>query len=186
MQNDIPTPILLNCWKHHLEFLRIKIGQCSNLQEIAEDIKSLGENSIDLYLGQLTPKEISDEVIALLLNNQILAEEQFKVWLRESPKIFRELDLSDGSRWTILPGTKPNRYVHIHPSRYSLNTLRIKAQSIKTAVGLVVMHPKKSFSQIPLKSINDIRQNMLGLSPIKNAKASVGIKKVYQLLTSEY
>jgi len=185
MQNDIPTPILLNCWKHHLEFLRGKIKQCSNLQEIAEDIKSLGENSIDLYLGQLTPKEISEEVIALLLNNQILAEEQFRIWLRESPKRFRELDLSDGSRWTILPGTKSNRYVHIHPSRYSSNTIRIKAHSIKTAVGLVIMHSKKSFSQIPLENINEIRQNMLGLSPIKNAKVSVGIKRAYQLLISE-
>jgi hypothetical protein len=185
MQREIPLPILLNCWKHHLEFLRRKIELCSNLQEIAENIKSLGENSIDLYIGHLTPKEISDEVIVLLLNNKILAEEQFRVWISESPKRFRELDLSDGSQWTILPGTKPNRYVHIHPSRYSSKTIRIKAQSIKTALGLVIMQSKKSFNQIPLKSINEIRQNMLGLSPTKNAKTSVGIKRVYQLLTSE-
>ncbi len=180
--NEIPPPIILNCWKHHLGFLREMAKQNFTSSRLSEYLKPIGENTVDLYTGLLSPEQVSTEIIKALAYLRALSEEEFANWIAIGPKRFQEIKLHDGSNWTILPGNQKGRYIHIHPSRYSAYTIRVKAQSIKTAFILARNYKGIPLGQIPLESINNIRQNVLDLSPIKSVGLSSGIKTVYLLL----
>ncbi len=88
----------------------------------------------------------------------------YKNWLDQNNG-FRELIISDSSIWTLRIIDKES-YIHIHPSRYSDHTIRLKANTLKTVLCTYLFEEADSFLFDPFV-INLYRQKYLGLSPIK-------------------
>ena len=68
MSCKIKKPVLLNCWKHHAGFIRSKIKAYkrnpeTDLELLQNEILLIGESIMDLYLGELNPRQIADSVL---------------------------------------------------------------------------------------------------------------------------
>ncbi|HNS30515.1 MAG TPA: hypothetical protein PKL52_08290, partial [Tenuifilaceae bacterium] len=112
---------------------------------------------------------------------KIVSHADYEDWLRTSGLEYRSITLSDGSSWTLRLGRMPNRFVHIHPSRYSANTLRIKASTLKTAIALKMVFPTLN---IPpnLQQVNQARDLLHNLSPVKGIHSSKSLIKILAYL----
>ena len=180
--DKIPVPITFNTYKHHFRFLKWKIEEWKKQEWkiVEKELLTLGENLLDFYLGELAVKEICEEVTSYFKHKNISDLEAFKLWLRSAE--YRKIELSDHSHWVIKEGINPQRYIHIHPAKYSDHTLRIRAVTLKTVCTLqiksVVIH--KSMRE-NLEQVNYIRKNYLNLSPIKSLSYNEGIFKIWRM-----
>lgn len=182
---NISKPVLLNCWKHHAGFIRSKIKQYrmspdTHLDTLPGEILLIGESLMDLYLGQLTPKQISDSIIEFSRQNKIFNIEDFKEWLKEERTDYRIIQLGDRSKWTLRLGREEDRYIHIHPSRYSPHTLRIRSTSLKSAILYRVL--AKHYSGNQLARVNAVRKEYLDLPPLKSLKSGSALQSLIKLL----
>src|SRR3972149_5964016 len=123
MENLI-HPILLNCWKHHAGFIRSQIHSLAVQKEkafesISDNLLLIGDSLMDLYLGSLTPYEISNCISEELKRREISDNLSYKNWLFKGGNEYRITSLPDKSKWTLRYGKDENYYVHIHPARYS-------------------------------------------------------------------
>jgi hypothetical protein len=128
--------ILFNAWKHHLGFLRSSISQ---LQPAAlrEQLLITGNAVMDIYTGALSYEAICQEVEEHLLHNGVNSPQTYMHFIGGAQQ-YRSIVLSDGAVWVLRLGNDPLLYVHIHPGRYSMHSLRVKAASLKTAIALRV------------------------------------------------
>ena len=135
---SIQLPLTFNCWKHHAGFIKKQIKFYRNEKISGEELQKtllvIGGSQMDLYVGKLSPQEICDEIISKLRSTEVLAFEDFKQWLFEKGNKYKLIKISDHSVWTLRLGNQEERYVHIHPGRYSPLTLRVKALTLKTAI----------------------------------------------------
>jgi hypothetical protein len=182
---NISKPVLLNCWKHHAGFIRSMIkqyrrGPGTHLDSLLSEILLIGESLMDLYLGELTPKQIADSTIQFSRQNEIFNIEDFKEWLKEERTDYRIIQLGDRSKWTLRLGRKEDRYIHIHPSRYSPHTLRIRSTSLKSAILVRVL--AKHYSGNQLVKVNSIRKEYLDLPPLKSLKSGSALLSLIKLL----
>lgn len=180
--DKIPVPITFNTHKHHFLFLKEQINQWKNQDwYIAQkELLNLGENLLDFYFGELTVKEICEEVTCYFKHKNISDFEAFKLWLGDAE--YRKIELSDHSRWIIKKGLNPKRYIHIHPAKTSDHTLRIRAVTLKTVAALQVQSITIQESMNKnLEQVNNIRKNYLHLSPIKSLSYNKGIFKIWRL-----
>ncbi len=183
---DLAEPVLLNCWKHHAGFIRSKIKEYNesggpHLEGLLNELLHIGESLMDLYLGELTPLQIADTVI-LYLNKQISVNKtDFQNWLEEMGDDYRTIVLEDTSRWTLRLGDRPERFIHIHPSRYSPYTVRVRSTSLKTVIIYGVI--EKPASEGQLIFINRIRNKYLKLPPLKNLKSAHSLFNLIKILT---
>lgn len=184
---NIPVPILLNCWKHHKNFIRKKISEIFNSGEeginiLKFSLQQIGNSQLDLYLGNITPMEISLQIKNNLKNKNLLEKEPYEKWISESQKFYRMITLSDNSKWTLRLGNDKTRYVHIHPGRYAANTIRIRALTLKTAI-IYLYNQQMSHDKIDdLTTINDLRKEFLNVPPLKSLSKSKGLAKIIELL----
>lgn len=181
-----PAPIWLTGWKHHLGVLCRDISCLRNAEQ--EDfrpfffkLKMMGSSVSDLYLGALEPREIANEISGQLKAMNVFEKVSFFCWIDLSEMQFREMTVSDESRWTLLKGKEEDFYLHIHPSRYSPHTLRIKTSILKTAVALVASQFRSQNMDVAPDTVNFLRKEYLGLSPVKEDKMK-GILGLTQLL----
>lgn len=182
---NISKPVLLNCWKHHAGFIRSKIKQYrknpeTHLDTLRSEIFLIGESLMDLYLGELTPKQIADSTIHFSRQNKIFNIEDFKEWLKEEKTDYRIIQLGDRSKWTLRLGRKEDRYIHIHPSRYSPHTLRVRSTSLKSAILIRVL--TKQYSGNKLATLNAIRKEYLNLPPLKSLRSGSALTSLIKLL----
>ena len=68
---NVPKPILLNVLKHHRMALQELVNDsveqgASYLPVLTEKLLVLGDNLMDLYLGELTVPEVSEAVLSIL------------------------------------------------------------------------------------------------------------------------
>jgi len=183
---EIREPVLLNCWKHHAGFIRSRIKQYkknpkTNLNFILNDILLIGESIMDLYLGELNPRQISISILAYCSRQMMLNRPNFEKWLKEEGTDYRILEIGDRSKWTIRLGKMHDRYIHIHPSRYSPLTIRIRSASLKSAILYQILKNKYEGNQ--LTTINLIRKEYLNLPPLKNIKSGSALRSLIKLLT---
>jgi hypothetical protein len=184
----IDEPVLFNCWKHHTGFIKSKISGYRNNSEpdkksFRNELPIIGNSLMDLYTGKLTPNEISDSIIKFLLKKKLLERINFNYWLHQEGKEYKVIELKDKSRWTLRIGEKQGRYIHIHPSRYSPNTIRIRAVSLKTAILYLVLR-NKEFDTIPnLQLLNKIRKDYLDQPPIKSVQSASAIRRLITILS---
>jgi len=186
MENScsVPPPINFNCWKHHAGFIIRQTETINNEKELTDLKKILlkiGESQMDLYLGSITPEEITRNIINKLIKIKAAGYKEYKNWLNEEGKDFRLVKLKDDSDWTIRLGEEKERYVHIHPARNSKNTIRVKAHTLKTVILLNAWGKINRTENFDKELINMLRNRFLDLPPLKPSKENPGIGKLIKL-----
>lgn len=165
--------ILFNALKHHRGFIhqQIKIATTATLPGL---LKKLGNSQMDIYYGSLSLEGLFE---AVLTHIPVADEAGYLAWLKGE---YKEITLSDTSRWILLAGNVPGQYIHLHPARYSPESMRVKAPILKTAIACMVCHP--GLTHPDLKMVNHIRTGMLQLSPVKDLDQCQHLWKVMNML----
>ena len=176
----INPPITFNPWKHHLDFLKKEITTWRILPwpDVEQELLQLGNNLIDLYCGKLSVEEICTQCLKFAKSENINSSEQLAQWLY--PKEYCKTVLADQSVWVIKQGLDNERYLHIHPAKYSPFTVRVRATTLKTVVALQVVN-KHEKVELKLQTVNQVRKEKLGLSPVKSVKKGKGIARIWSV-----
>lgn len=179
---DVPEPFIFNSLKHHLGRIRhfIKTPEISERSpdQLKSDLKNIGHSRIDLYTGKIPPREIARHFQKQLQENGYSSRQGYKEWIDGSDKSYQILTLSDGSRWTFRIGQKSNRHIHLHPARYSPYVSSVKALPLKTAIAFLIKNNATSNHDLDLAMVNQVRTEVLGVSPLKSLKHDAGLAKI--------
>lgn len=132
MSEPVPLPFRYNALKHHLQVQRAWITQFGNAAGQINELLVLGASVMDVYEGRFSPEEVAAEIQSQLLAAGHFGRPEFMAWIGTAG--YRELTLSDKSRWVLRPGDTYERYIHIHPGRGAAFTFRAKANVLKTAM----------------------------------------------------
>ncbi len=180
---NIPVPLLFNVWKHHLSFLaeQARKTEGNDLTTLADSLKQLGNNQLDLYLGTLSPEEVGKEIFDKLSEKNVIQYDAYRQWLSQSAKQYQVISLSDGSEWTLRQSLETERYVHLHPARYAPHTVRVRAITLKTAM-LTFAFALRTNRKVNGADINLIRQEYLQVSPITQLQPHLGLYKIIKLI----
>jgi hypothetical protein len=180
----IPLPINLNCWKHHAGFIKKQIKsvkEIKDLDQLKVSLLKIGESQMDLYFGNYSPEEISEQILGAIERKKIFTSEQYKDWLIKDGKDYQLLKLKDKSVWTLRRGDDISRYVHIHPGRYSPHTARVKATTLKTAIFVLCYEKIGEIKTIETQIVNQIRKKHLDEPPLKSISAASGLGRLIDL-----
>jgi hypothetical protein len=172
--------IQLNALKHHIRAITRLIADCP-VAELPQRLKVLGNSQMDLYLGDLEETDISRQVLQVLNALDIHTEQQYQHWL-EQHHHYRSITLSDSSVWILRLGKERDKYVHIHPGRYSPATIRVKAAVLKTAIAVWVYLKNGLIGEVNEDSLNRARKEVPGLPPVKSLTESRAILKMTGIL----
>jgi len=187
MTAEIPYPITFNPYKHHFRFLLDEIKKWRNRdwKTINKGIISIGNNLIDFYTGDLSIEKNTNEILEYFTKFKVHSRDDFIKWLNSQD--WRKVKLSDQSEWLIKQGDDENRYIHIHPAKYSKHTIRVRATTLKTVLALEILFvQKKPSSKRTLEAVNEIRTKRLDLSPIKSLqKSESGILRLWEIFQSQ-
>jgi hypothetical protein len=187
MIEKIAVPITFNPHKHHFRFLLQRIGVWQNMdwREVHQELLLIGENLLDFYTGQLTIDEIRDGCISFFQKRNIDNKDLFLNWLH--PIGYRKIELNDLSKWIVKESNDNEKYIHIHPAKHSVYTIRVRAATLKTVITLIITKNHIS-GQINenLLAVNHIRTKHLQLSPIKSLQTDKGILRLWQLFDAYY
>lgn len=170
--------ILFNALKHHRRYIREQ-AMAAGPAAFTQLIKVLGNSQMDVYYGMLNLPVLYQEVIVHINNAGITDEETYYKWLEEHNG-YIEITLSDTSRWILLPGNEPGKYIHLHPARYSPHSMRVKATILKTALACMVYLPEDILPDI--RTLNQVRKDVLQLSPVKDLVQCEHLWKVLRML----
>ena len=180
----LAPPINFNCWKHHSGFIKEQIRSVHSIKDL-EKLKKLllkiGESQMDLYYGNYSPSEISERIITELKKKRVFPLGRYKNWLAENKTDYQLLTLIDSSVWTLRLGENVERYVHIHPGRYSPNTRRVKALTLKTAIFTLCFENLGEQKLCNLELINLVRKNYLNEPPLKSVSKESGLGRLLEL-----
>lgn len=182
---NVPRPVNFNCWKHHARFIKQQIRGIKNIHDL-ESLKVIllktGESQMDLYLGRLSPAEISEQVILALHQNKVFTQIDYKNWLLKKENDYQVVELKDKSIWVLRYGGNSEKYIHIHPGRYSPHTIRAKATTLKTAIFILACIKAGDSNTINTETINKIRKKYLNERPIKSYSSTPGLTRLIDLL----
>jgi hypothetical protein len=184
----VPLPINLNCWKHHTGFIKNQILSVTSVEEIEKlnsSLRKIGESQMDLYLGKFLAEEISNQIIKTLKREKIFSFEQYKKWLYKDRKGYQLVTLMDKSIWTLRLGENEQRYIHIHPGRYSSHTIKVKATTLKTAILALCFEQVGEMKSINTEAVNHIRKKYLNETPLKSLSKASGLMRLIRLLYKE-
>jgi hypothetical protein len=183
---SVPKPFLINPLKHHLGFVRTFIDHYRKTDDkksrFYSELLKIGNSVTDIYCGSLSLVEIVESVELQLKTSDSLSGNSFRRFIRESRKNFRNVEVQDGSEWTLLLAADQERYLHLHPARSSAFIIRVKANALKTAIVIKTFYTEECFQQDLLNTINEVRVKLLGESPIKDLKEAKGISSVLTYL----
>jgi len=184
---NVPLPLKFNCWKHHSDFIKkqIKLYRCENIsvEELQKALLVIGESQMDLYVGKLSPQEICDELLSRLKLTGVLAFREYKKWLFETGSEYKLMEISDSSVWTLRLGKEEERYIHIHPARYSPVSLRVKALTLKTAIAVLIINYENKPTLLDTLQINAVRKNVLNSAPVKKVSSNSAVLRVINILS---
>ncbi len=133
---------------------------------------------MDLYLGKLTPIELTTFSEQFLRKKRAFEYESYKKWLYSNGKRYKLIALHDKSTWTLRMGNQKENYIHIHPARYSLHTIRIRALTLKTAICVMVYLNIYKISFPDLQLINNVRNEFLKAEPVKSLSSTSGLGRL--------
>jgi len=129
-ENDIPIPVRFNAFKHHRNYI-LGILESTSPEVIIDLLDPVCNNYIDIYTGTMSPADIVYAIIKILQSNQVFQEDDFTRWV-DSKNGYRQISLDDGSEWIARRCNKAERYIHLHPAREGLFSLRFKGSTLKT------------------------------------------------------
>jgi hypothetical protein len=173
--------ILFHHLKHHRASVLALIAQPLSQEEQLQALLTFGASQFDLYIGSLSVHEIISQVKAILDARGVGSKQAYKSWIQHGGG-FRTIEIADGSSWTLRFVDHPS-FIHLHPSRYSPHTIRIKANAMKTVACYLMLHSAKN-QALDISMLNRLRSSQLGLSPVHEKSGMEEIRKVYDLLTS--
>jgi hypothetical protein len=177
---DLPHPVLFNLWKHHAEALRQRIrdaaaGGDEGLAALPDNLLVVGTELMDLYTGTLPPAEIGHVVLARLQADKRLEREVYGGWVEGNGGYQLVTAAVDASVWVLRYAAEDERYVHVHPGRWTPHTRRVRANVVKTAVMVLAHAGVHGGDPRDVKRINLVRQKYLGLAPIRELTPDQGL-----------
>jgi hypothetical protein len=183
----IQPPVRFNCWKHHAGYIRQRIKEADNIDNfnsILKEMLSIGNSQMDLYTGNLSPAEIDNSIRTLIDEKIVNSFQSYFKWVHNEGKDYRIISLIDNSKWTLRVGNEDERYVHLHPGRYSENSIRVKAAALKTAAAALLWKKLNNLPELDLSVINYVRKNFISAPPVKAIpqKENRGLMKILSLL----
>ncbi len=165
---------LLNTLKHHFPS-QIAFVMEARTEGFYKSLLKLGGSQMDVYLGGLSVQVIMKDCINGLISNGIVSYDNYLEKILQNGGFFTTT-ISDGSKWVFRLGDQPEKYVHIHPGRYSPFTMRVKANQLKTVLCLLF----EGITSIDIDVVNTIRKERLSLSPIKSLNENLGIEALWK------
>jgi ribosomal protein S18 acetylase RimI-like enzyme len=182
-QDYLECSIKFNPWKHHKNYICKKMEYYiyqneAGIKELKKNLLQTGNSLMDLYIGELSLTEITQNISAELLNRNVSNKELFRKWLHNSGQDYRIILLQDNSQWTLRLSGNDEKFIHIHPARYSLNTIRVRGATLRTAIAVIVISRIKGISPVNLGLINEVRKKFLNESPIKTININSGLGKI--------
>jgi hypothetical protein len=184
----ITPPINFNCWKHHAGFIKKQIDSVKEIKEpdqLKVYLLKIGESQMDLYFGEYSPINISEQILDYLHRNRIYSPDLYKDWFSKDGKDYQLVELRDKSIWTLRLGDDAERYVHIHPGRYSPHTVRVKAATLKTVILVLCSEKIGEIKTIETQTINRIRKKYLDEPPIKSFSSASGLGRLIDLFRNK-
>ncbi|SJZ70452.1 hypothetical protein SAMN04488128_1011276 [Chitinophaga eiseniae] len=139
---------------------------------------------MDMYTGSLSPETIFEEIITQLTARGLHLPKTFATAIKERHG-YMEVTLADTSRWVLRLSDDPERYVHLHPGRYSPHTLRIKAAALKTAMAYTAAARNGQLSGELLPDMNAVRA-VAGLSPVRSLEDAQHLLKIIHLMSGSW
>lgn len=173
---------LFHKFKHHLQtdVKWLKQIRHESLETILSELKTLGNSIFDYYIGTLSVEVITEEIYNFLYFHGYIDKTRYITWLNENGN-YQEITLSDESRWT-LRFIDRNDYIHIHPSRYSKHTIRMKANTLKTVLCTLALK-SNDISEITIQEVNKCRTEYLKLSPMNMNQFHSDMEDKYRLFS---
>lgn len=188
MEYPIASAIKFNALKHHGSFLlnNIRSWKMQKTESVIPELNELGANQFDVYTGHLTVLQITHQVCEHITQRKISGLHSFQKWMGKNH--YREIELSDGSKWIIRAGEDTEKFIHIHPGRNQKLAHRIKANHLKTAIIIFLDNQSDRINDIQLSTayINKIRAEILGLSPVRSVSECSKAKSALQFLMELY
>lgn len=182
---DVVSPFGFNPLKHHWGAMGAFVASCSPVSiyraDFMGEIVRIGDSVTDIYMGDLTVDLILRELSGLLFTKGDFVPEIFFQWIGRSPKGYRRVSLSDGSEWLIRKGAHALRPIHLHPAKESKSTIRLRGCTLQTLLVVMVAVKQKDHRMVNLEQINQVRRNILHLSPMKSLDKRVGLGKAIML-----
>lgn len=142
-------------------------------------LKRLGTSQFDLYLGCLSLEAIFEDIAAGLAQEGIGDKAVYRAWIAANAG-YRTLLLRDGTGMT-LRYLEQEQFIHIHPSRYAVHTVRVKANAMKTALMYLHVYGVGDGAAPDTDRINHVRR-YLHLSPVSGKAGVDEIRKCMNLL----
>jgi hypothetical protein len=184
---EVPPPVLFNTYKHHAAALRARIQAVAlagpaALAELGSHLAVLGTKLMDVYTGRLWPGEIGRLILDRLNDEGRLERAAYRAWLAGQDG-YAVVELAEGSRWVLRLGDDNDRYVHLHPARWSPNTVRVRANVLKTAFLVRVWVGIHGGDPMDRVVINEVRREFLALPPLgADPEGDAGLGVVLALL----
>ncbi len=165
---QLPKPIAFSGWKHHLGFIsyacRSLAGEFTR-DSIARQCQEIGGSVTDLYYGKLAPSSIATQIVDEVHRVGVGSKDLYNDWVLGSAPGYRMFTLSDSSVWVLRLGRFKDRYIHIHPARYSPYCIRVKATTLKTLIAYL-MQNGIICDHACIEEVNSIRKTLLNLPPL--------------------
>ena len=118
---------------------------------------------MDLYTGGIDPEQVGRELLSQLEMNNKDGRDAYTQLIKAN-KGFLKLELHDGSAWILRLSDDPERYIHVHPARYSVYSMRVKSVALKVAMIASSLFPDSP--ELSLDQIDHIRTTYLGMNPV--------------------
>lgn len=190
-----------NHWKHHAGSICRsvrRISRCAIRRGeplLRAGLLHIGDNNLDLYIGRYGLAEIFGEIGAFLQTNALYERKSFLRWLAANGG-YRKVIIGDDSGWILRSTAGSERYLHIHPAKYTPQTIRCRAGTLKTAI-LILHHisaqpdvpsyreaasPSEAIPLPDVQRVNTLRDKLAGLPPLADLSAHSAVSSVVKLL----
>jgi len=181
--NIVPEPILFNPLKHHLGFIsRYSVereeDRNSRITEINRELKHIGRAVTDVYTGSKSIEKICRGVIGNIGDENISDKEKFAAWSGTGRNNFRIIFLDDDSQWTVKYHENTKRYVHIFPARSGCHTIRVKSNTLRSAL-LYLIYTGTDY--ISASGLNYPR-SLAGLPPVRSTADAEAITSMIEVI----
>lgn len=179
---NITSHIQFNPWKHHAGFIKEQIDlfakEKDGMNKAKESIKVIGDSLMDLYVGRLSVDKIFEKVALKLEGEITLSSSNYANWINNSGTGYQIITLQDKSHWVLRIGDDNEKYIHIHPAKYSPHTVRVRAKTLKTAILVSVYEKNKKIDPLDLQLINKLRKEYLNEPPMKSVSPEMGLGEI--------
>ena len=184
---NVSVPVLFNCWKHHSGFIKTKLIDFKNKSDLnpemmLNELQQTGNSIMDLYTGSLTPYQISDLILKKISQKYYSDKNSFINWLEKDQIDYRTINLKDNSGWTLRLSENEERFIHIHPARYSAHSIRVRAKTLKCSVLYMVFGKDELMNKEHFGLLNRLRKDYLNLPPLKSLQSASAIIRLITVM----